>query len=94
MSASYDFKGYDNFVLEEQIESILETKLDMNRFMTADYSLSENPGMVKKIHKYTGTGAVEDLERGEGNTEFVDAEYEEVEYRVARTQGQARVLAA
>ena len=90
MPAAFDFKGYDNFVLAEEIESISNTKLDVNRFMTVDYDLAENPCMTKKIHRYTGTGNVEDLARGEGNSTFVDAEYKEVEYTVARTQGQAR----
>lgn len=88
--ADYPFKGYDNFVLEEKIDSILSTKLDMNRFMTADMSLTQEPGMVKKIHTYVGSGNAEDLARGEGNTEFIDAEYSEREYRVARTQAQAK----
>ena len=88
--ADYAFKGYDNFVLENKIKSILDTKLDMNRFMTPDYSLVEEPGMIKKIHRYTGTGEVEDLERGEGNTKFVDAEFAEEAYEVSRTQGQAK----
>ena len=88
--ADYAFKGYDNFVLENKIKSILDTKLDMNRFMTPDYDLVEEPGMTKKIHKYIGTGEVEDLERGAGNTKFVDAEFSEEEYVVSRTQGQAK----
>lgn len=88
--ADYKFTGYDNFVLENKINSILSTKMDMNRFMTADYSLSANPGMIKKIHRYTGVGSAEDLARGEGNTEFVDAEYTEEQYTVARTQGQCK----
>lgn len=88
--ALFDFKGYDNFVLENKIESILSTKMDMNRFMTADYQLAENPGMLKKIHKYTGSGQVDDLARGDSNSHYIDAEYVEEEYRVARTQGQIR----
>lgn len=88
--ADYPFKGYDNFVLENKINSILSTKMDMNRFMTADYSLTGTPRMTKKIHKYTGVGSAEDLARGEGNTEFVDASYTEEEYTVSRTQGQCK----
>ena len=88
--ADYPFKGYDNFVLENKINSILSTKMDMNRFMTADYSLAGTPRMTKKIHKYTGVGSAEDLARGEGNTEFVDASYVEEEYTVSRTQGQCK----
>lgn len=37
--ADFDFKGYDNFVLANKIESTLSTKLDVNRFMTANYEL-------------------------------------------------------
>ena len=83
------FNGYDNFVLAEQIKSALDTKLNVNRFMTADTSLAENPGMTKKIHKYTiAEGSdVDDLNRGEGNSHFIDAVYAEEAYTVARTQG-------
>lgn len=86
--ADFAFKGYDNFVLAEDIESIIETKLDMNRYMTADYSLEAVDGMKKKIHKYTPSGTTENLLRGEGNTTFIDADYVEVEYEVHRNQGQ------
>jgi len=88
--ADYTFKGYDNFVLQEKIDSIIATKMDMNRYMTADYSLAEAPGMVKKFHIYKATESAQDLARGEGNSEFVDASYVEREYRVARTQSQAK----
>lgn len=88
--ADYTFKGYDNFVLEEKIDSILSTKLDVNRFMVADNSLTEEPGMVKKVHTYKGSGVAEDLARGEGNSSFIDAEYVEREYRVGRTQAQCK----
>lgn len=86
------FLGYDNFVLAEQIKSALDTKLDVNRFMTPDYQLSEEAGMTKKIHKYsiTDDSAVDDLARGEGNSHFIEAQYNEVEYKVARTQGHIR----
>ena len=90
MAASYPFKGYENEVLESKIKSILDTKLDMNRFMTPDYSLAEEPGMKKVINRYTGTGEVEDLERGDGNSKFIDAEFTPEEYVVGRTQGQAK----
>jgi len=90
MAALFDFKGYDNEVLENKIESILSTKLDMNRFMTPDYSLEGEPGMVKIIHRYVGSGEAEDLARGDGNTQFIDAEFTPKEYRVSRTQAQTR----
>ena len=52
---------YNNFVLEDIFESPLTTKVDMANYLTADYSLSENAGMKKTIHKYKATGSVEDL---------------------------------
>jgi hypothetical protein len=58
--------------------------------MTADYSLAEEPGMNKVVNRYTGTGEVEDLARGDGNTKFIDAEYTPATYTVTRTQGQAK----
>ena len=88
--ADYAFKGYENFILEDMIEDNLSTKLDVNRFMTVDYSLAGTPGMKKVIHRYTGTGVAEDLDRGEKNTQYADAEFTDEEYEVARTQSQAR----
>lgn len=88
--ADYPFKGYDNEVLTEQIESTLLTKVDMARFYTSDFSLTENPGMKKVIHKYTGSGEAEDLARGAANSKFIDAAYTSEEYTVARTQSQTK----
>lgn len=91
MSASkYDsanIKVFDNFVLETKLENQLITALNMNQFITMDYSLAEAPGMVKKIRTYVGTGAVEDLDMGEGNTGNIGSEWSEASYEVATTQG-------
>lgn len=88
--ALFSFNGYDNQIIANKIESILSTKLDMNRFMTPDYSLEGEPGMVKIIHRYVGSGVAQDLERGDGNTSFITADYTPEEYRVKRTQSQTR----
>jgi hypothetical protein len=88
--ADYAFKGYENFILEDMIEDNLSTKLDVNKFMTADYSLQGHDGMKKLIHRYTGTGVAEDLARGEKNSQYADADFVSEEYEVARTQSQAR----
>ena len=84
------FLGYDNFVLENAIKSALDTKLDINRFLTPDYDLVENAGMTKKIHRYviTDDSDVDDLARGEGNSNFIEARFDEFAYTVGRTQGQ------
>lgn len=78
---------YDNFVLENKIEDMLITGIDMNAYITADYSLTESAGMKKIVHTYTATGDVQDLAMGEGNTEDIDVSWTEKEYEVGVTQG-------
>lgn len=90
MASKYDtdnIKTFDNEVLETKLENQLITKLNMNQFITMDYSLTEAPGMVKKIRTYVGTGAVEDLDMGDGNTEVIGSEWTEESYEVLTTQG-------
>ena len=41
---------YENFVLENKMEDLLTTAVDMNAYMTADTSLTENAGMKKKVN--------------------------------------------
>lgn len=78
---------YENFVLENKIEDMLQTAVDMNAYITADYSLTENAGMKKIINVYTATGEVETLAMGEGNTEEITVSFSPVEYVVETTQG-------
>lgn len=80
-------KTYDNEVVETKLENQLITRLDMNQFITLDNSLTEAPGMTKKIRTYKGIGAVEDLDMGEGNTGVIGSEFTEEDYEVATTQG-------
>ena len=90
MAISYDsanIEVFDNAVLETKLQNDLITKLNMNQFITMDYSLAEEPGMVKKVRVYKGTGGVDDLAMTEGNTHSIGSEFDEVEYRVAVTQG-------
>ena len=78
---------YENFILENKIEDMLTTKVDMNNYLTVDYSLAEQPGMKKVIHVYTATGDVEDLGMGSGNTGEITVSFTPVEYKVGTTQG-------
>lgn len=82
-----NIKVFDNEVLEQKLENNLITALDMNQFITMDYSMVEEPGMVKKIRVYSGTGAVEDLDMGNGNTGDIGSEWKETPYEVKVTQG-------
>ena len=80
---------YSNFVLENKLEDILTTKVDLSNYMTVDRSLTENAGMIKKIHKYTVTGNVQDLAMGVGNTDDISSTFTEEAYTVGVTQGRA-----
>lgn len=78
---------YNNFVLENKIEDMLSTSIDVSNYMTIDYSLTEEAGNIKKIHTYTATGDVEDLAMGNGNTGDIEVSFEEKTYTVGTTQG-------
>lgn len=78
---------YENFVLENKIEDILTTAVDLQGYMTVDTSLTTEPGMKKIIHTYTATGNVEDLAMGEGNSEDINVSFTSKEYTVGVTQG-------
>lgn len=80
-------KAYENFVLENKIEDLLITAVDLQGYMTVDTSLTENAGMKKVINTYTATGNVQDLAMGEGNTEDIEVSFTSKEYKVGTTQG-------
>lgn len=77
---------FDNYVLEQRVEDMLLTRLDMNQFLTPDYSLTENPGMIKKVHTYVAQGSPEELEMGQGNSDSYTVSFTEKEYKVGVTQ--------
>lgn len=78
---------YDNFVLENKIEDLLITAVDLNAYITPDYSLTESAGMKKTVHTYTSTGDVQDLAMGEGNTDEIEVSFTSKDYEVGVTQG-------
>ena len=80
-------KIYENFVLENKIEDILTTNVDLQNYMTVDNTLTQNPGMKKIVHTYRATGNVEDLNMGEGNSEAIGVTFKSAEYDVKVTQG-------
>lgn len=78
---------YANFVLENKIEDMLTTHLGLSQFCTTDNSLTANPGMKKKIHKYSAAGQVDEVTMGQGNTHDIEVSFKEEEYEVGTTQG-------
>lgn len=74
-------------VIEKKFESVLNTKLDLQRFVTVDRELAENSGMQKKVVIKSVTGSVQDLAMGNGNTSTVEVTSSTVPYTVGVTQG-------
>lgn len=60
---------YDNFLIENKITDITNTYLDVRGLMTIDNSLTTDAGLIKYIHKYTYSGAVEQLAAGAKNAD-------------------------
>ena len=79
-------KGYENFVLENKMTNDVNTALDVNALFTRDESLATEAGLDKVIHKYTYTGAVEQLGAGEKNSVRGAVSYVPEKYTVKRYQ--------
>lgn len=77
---------YENFVLENKMTDLVNTGLDVNALFTRDDSLASAAGLKKIVHKYTYTGAVEQLAKGAKNTVRGAVSYVPVEYTVNRYQ--------
>lgn len=93
MASKYDglnIYPFDHEVVEVLFENQLTTKMDMAQFAHADYDLAENAGMKKKIRRYAGTGDVEEVAMGQGNSSTMGAGFTEVEYEVGTTQGKGQ----
>lgn len=78
---------YDNFVLENKYESVLDTELDLQNYVTVDTSLAENPGVTKKVNVRTVIGDVQEVAMTEGNTENIEVALSQKDYTVGTTQG-------
>lgn len=81
---------YENKVIENKMAEMLTTRIDLNNYLTPDYSLTEAPGMIKEIHVYKATGNVEDLAQGVGNSGTIVTGYVSRQYVVGVTQGKGQ----
>ena len=77
---------YENFVLENKMTDLVNTKLDVNALFTVDNSLETEAGLKKVINKYTYTGKVEKLAKGAKNTTKGGVSLVPTEYVVERYQ--------
>lgn len=77
---------YENFVLENMIEELVASQLDLQSFVKVDNNLQTNPGMKVIINRYTATDATQVLGIGEGNTNSIVASYDDEEYDIKLAQ--------
>lgn len=77
---------YDNYFLENEVENMYASQLDMLRFAEVDNTLEGVPGMVKKIHRYIASDGTQKLAIGEGNSKAIQVSYVEEEYRIQLAQ--------
>ena len=59
---------YENTILENKMNEMMDTRLNARALMTVDDSLSESAGLRKTVNRYTYAGKVEQLSRGQANT--------------------------
>ena len=86
MALNHTHQAYPNYVLQNEIEDQLNSKLDLIRFCTVDNSLVGVAGDTKKIRVYTATDATEKLAMGDGNTKNIEVSYADVEYTIQLAQ--------
>lgn len=77
---------YENFVLQDTVEDLYNSHLNLQRFVTIDNSLEGVAGMKVIIHKYTATSSAEKVAEGEGNTKTSSASYTGSEYVIQTAQ--------
>lgn len=78
--------GYENFIIENKMTDLVNTKLDVRSLMTVDNSLAESAGLKKVVNKYTYSGKVEKLAKGAKNTTKGSVTFVPTEYTVNRYQ--------
>ena len=78
--------GYPNFVIAQEIEDQINSRLDLMRFCTVDNSLVGVAGDTKKIRVYSATDATEILAMGEGNTKNIEVKYDEKSHTIKLAQ--------
>lgn len=77
---------YENFALQNEIEDLFASKLDLQPFVTVDNALVGAPGMIIKVNRYTATDATQEVAIGEGNTQSIVASYTPESYSIKTVQ--------
>ena len=77
---------YDNEILENKMDDLMNTRLNARSLMTVDDTLRESAGLRKTVNRYTYSGVVETLDRGEANSEKGSVTFTPAHYDVKRYQ--------
>jgi len=77
---------YDNEILENKMDDLMNTRLNARSLMTVDDTLRESAGLRKTVNRYTYNGVVQTLGRGEANTEKGSVTFTPAHYDVKRYQ--------
>ena len=77
---------YDNFFLSNEVEDQYNSHLDLQNFCTVDNSLVGEPGMKRKINRYSATNGTQKLTMGNGNTQSIEVSYAPYEYEILMAQ--------
>ena len=86
MALNHTHQVYENFVLANEIEDQLNSKLDLMRFCTIDNSLVGVAGDKKVVRVYQATNGTEKLAMGEGNTRNIEVTFDDVDYKIQLAQ--------
>lgn len=80
---------YDNFLIQNKVANMMDTKLALSPYFTNDTSLQQTAGMFKTVNVYTATGAVRDVAMTEGNEagDNIEVAFTGKDYRVKYVQG-------
>ena len=78
--------SYENFLIENKMTDLVNTKLDVRSLMTVDNSLAESAGLKKVVNRYSYSGKVEKLQKGAKNTTKGSVTFVPTEYTVNRYQ--------
>lgn len=78
---------YDNKVIQNKYNTILETELDLNQFCTVDTSLTQGAGDTLRVVYHSVSGSVDEVAMGEGNTNVIEATGGYNDYILKTTQG-------
>lgn len=82
---------YNNQVVEQFINELLDTKLPVEGFCNVDNSLVANEGDSIKVYRYSDSGSAAVVTEGNGNSDYSDLDGTAYVYGIKTVQDRAKV---